>query len=218
MRILTENLWWKVLSIALAAALWFALVGEAEVGAEMAVALRFTNLGSDLLISSDIPEKVYVKVKGPPSRLNEQALSRAAILLDLRSVRAPGERTFPLTAENVRLPAGVKLMRAVPSQVRLQFERYLRRDVPVELRFAGPPPRGYRIVRQRISPDKVSLGGPQSRVEAINSVQTDPIDISATFSGGEFRAPVYVPDPHVTVESSPLVAVSVTLERIPAAN
>jgi YbbR domain-containing protein len=106
-------------------------------------------------------------------------------------------------------------MRAIPSQIRLKFERRLAQSVTVEPRFAGPPPQGYRVVRQEIFPRQLRITGPQSRVQQVTFVQTDPIDLTGTVSNGEFRVSAYVSDPQVRFESSPIVVVRVMLEKIP---
>jgi hypothetical protein len=213
-RFLTYNLGWKLLSLAIAAGLWAAYVGEAEIATSIAAPLQYRNLPRDLEVSTDFVDRVYLKVRGPATRLTPASLSDAAIVLDLNGVSKAGEQTFSINSSNVLLPPGVELVRVVPSQVRLTFERRGTREVAVEVRLAGPPPPGYRITEQQAIPDRLRILGPQARLDGIRTAQTDPIDLSNTFGEAEFRVPVFLADPHVRLERDGPVIVRVRVEKI----
>lgn len=215
MRILTANLGWKLFSLALAAGLWFAFVAETETAMSIAVPVEFRNLPKDLEISSDLADRMYLKVHGPSARMKPSDLAESLVILNLASVVRPGEQTFTFDQSTVELPAGVIMTRAIPSQIRLKFESRLIQSVRVEPRFAGPPSQGYTVVRQEVSPRQLRITGPESRVQQVTFVQTDPIDLTGTVSNGEFRVSAYVSDPQVRFESSPIVIVRVMLEKIP---
>jgi YbbR domain-containing protein len=217
MRLVTDNLFWKVFSIGISFALWLAFVGESEVAASIPAALHMKNLPRELELSSEFVDKLYVKVHGPSSRLDPATLSQTAVVLDLSFIQTAGDHTITLNDSNVILPTGVELTRVIPSQLRLRFEKSVARDVQVDVRFAGPPPRGYRIAGTNVTPDRVRLIGPESRVQSIQSVATDPIDLSSTVGSSEFRVSTYIGDPQVRAEGSHIVAVRVSLEKIPQA-
>jgi YbbR domain-containing protein len=213
-RFLTENLPWKILSLFLACGLWAAYMSESEIATSIAVPLQYRNLPRDLDISTDVSDRIYLKVRGPATRLTPASLSQSAIVLDLGAVTRPGEQTFSINAGNVSLPAGVELVRVIPSQIRLTFEGRASRDVPVEIRFAGPPPAGYRVAEQRAIPDHLVIVGPQSSINGIRTAQTDPIDLGNTFGEAEFRVPVFLSDPHARLERDDPVVVKVRVEKI----
>ena len=135
--------------------------------------------------------------------------------LDLSAVERAGERTFTIGQNQVNLPFGVSLSRAIPGQVRLRFERTVTRDVPVIVRLAGPPPRGYRIARQDSVPDAVKIAGPESRVLKVAGAETDPIDLTGVAGEREFHVSTFVGDPQVRLQRTSEVSVRVKLERIP---
>jgi len=133
-------------------------------------------------------------------------------LLDLTGINRPGERTFSV-AENLDLPSGVALERAVPAQVRLRMERRLRKEVPVLVKFGTPPPPGYVVHFHHVLPATVHVVGPESRVRAVAAVETDPIDLGDTMKMEEFSVPTFVSDPQVRVEGSGRVVVRVEVVR-----
>jgi diadenylate cyclase len=216
MRMLTENLGWKLFSVAVATSFWWAVSGQTEVATAVPAAVRYRNVPSDLELSGDHIERLFLKVRGPATRLAASSLAQTTLVLDLGNALKPGEQTFTITQENLTLPPGVSLVRVVPSQVRVRLERRSTKDVTVEVRFAGPPPKGYRVAGQSVEPAKVRIIGPESRLDQITSLQTDPVDLSAELANAEFRVPVYLPDPQVSFEQAhPVATVRVSLEKIP---
>jgi YbbR domain-containing protein len=202
--------------LGIAAFLWYAFVGETELAASLPATVQFKNVPQDLEVTPDIFDRIFLRLKGPATRLNAGSLRDITVVLDLGQVHGPGERTYTLTADNLQLPVGVDVSRIVPSQLRLRFDNRITRSVPVEVRFSGTAPVGYRITGQQASPDAVRVTGPQIRVERLNSVLTDPIDLSSTVGQAEFRVPAFVPDPQVRFEGEPPnITVRVFLEKIP---
>lgn len=211
--LLFDNLVWKLLSLGLAVLLWHGLVGRTEMASSINVPILYKNLPRDLEISSDVPDRIYLKVRGASARMNVSSLSRVAIVLDLSGVNAPGDRTFVLDEKTMELPYGIDLLRSVPSQVRLRFEKTVSQDVPVQPRFSSPPPAGYRIASQQLIPDMVRISGPESRIRQTEFAETDPIDLSGTFGSAEFRTTAGVDDPHVRLEGRYAVTVRVQIEN-----
>ncbi len=215
-RKLTHNLVWKLLSLLVAILLWLALVGDPELTTTLSVPLEFRNLPRELEISSEVPERLRLEVRGPSGKLSAAMTAGTAAIIDLKPVDQAGERTFSIQPANVSLPTGVALYRAIPSQVRLTLERRLTRLLPVHVRYSSQPPQGYAIERQEVRPDHLMVIGPEARVLRIDAVETDPIDLASITLEGSFRVHTYVSDPQVRFGASNVVAVKVYLKRAPA--
>ncbi len=213
MRALTEHLGWKLLSLVAAFLLWYLVVGDIEVASSMPIVVQYRNLPADLEITGDHQDRLFLKVRGPVSRVSLDGLSKTTLVIDLSNVHGPGEQTFNVTETELGLPAGVTLVRVVPSQIRLSLEHRVNRSIPVELRYVDGPPAGYRITSQRVYPDKLRVSGPESHVNRLKSLVTDPVDLSRVFGQAEFRVPVFFDDPQVRPEGSSVVTVSVTMEK-----
>ena len=65
-----------------------------------------------------------------------------AVVIDMSDAET-GERTFSIGDRNVKLVRGVRLVRAIPSEVRFQFEPRRMHTVPVQVRFIGEGQNGY---------------------------------------------------------------------------
>ena len=213
-RLVTENVGMKLLSLALAGLLWVAIVGEQELSSSVSVPVEYKNFPKSLEASSEMVSRVNLLVHAPPEKLEAGNLAGAALVVDLTEVTRPGERTFNLDRQSLRLPQGVTLERVIPSQIRLRFEQRTARDVPVIIRYANTPMPGYRILKQEVSPEVLRVVGPQSRVEELQSAETDPIDLSGVLSEAELRVNTFVADGQVRIEGPSLVRVRIIMERI----
>lgn len=213
-RLLTDNWKYKAGSVLLAGLLWLGVVEESELATSVLVPIQYRNIPKDLEMISDVTDKVHLEIRGPASKLSAAMFTDSSVLIDLRDVRAPGDRTFPIDPANLSLPAGVSLDRAVPAQVRLHFERRLTREVPVSVRL-GPVPQGYEVVSQKAEPAQLRIAGPETHVAAVEQVATDAIDVGELRDGnaGEFRVQAYLADPQVRFEGAGSVKVRIQLKR-----
>lgn len=212
-RLLLHNIGWKLLSLAVATGLWLIVAREPSIATSINVPIQFKNMSDDLDISSELPERVRLEVRGPSGRLTPDNLARTSVLLDLATVAGPGERTFTFGDRNVTVPAGVNFYRAVPSQLTVKFEHLMYKNVPVRARYATGPPDGYAIVKSAFNPPTVRIVGPESHVQPIAFVSTDPIDLSNVIGKAEIRVHVNVGDPQVRLNPITQVHVTVSLEK-----
>ena len=215
MRWLTEHFGWKILSIGIALTLWMVIVGEPEQSMAIWVPVEYKNIPSDLEISSEMPDKLRLEVRGPARRLTPTTGTNLAVLIDLGGAAVAGERTFTVTSLNLDLPTGVQMLRAVPSQIRVKFERRLAKDVPVKIRILRMPKEGFRLKRHDLYPQSLRIIGPESRVNLVMFAETDPIDIYDVTGFAEFQVQAYLGESQVRLDGSGAVNVQVEVERIP---
>lgn len=212
-RFFLHNVGWKLLSLAIATALWILIAREPEIATSLNVPIEMKNMPDDLDISSDVPERARLEVRGPAGRLTRDNLAEAAVVLDLGNVPGPGERTFTFQDRNVKLPLGVKFFKAVPTQITVRFEKLISKTVRVRARWGTGPPDGYAIVSSHLSPQTVRIVGPESHVQPIDFVSTDPIDLSGIIGTKQVRVHVNVGDAQVRLNPIQQVEVTVRLEK-----
>lgn len=203
----------KVLSLGLAILFWLLLVGEQELATSITVPIQYRNIPKDFETISDVSEKVHLEIRGPSGKIAPANLADTAVILDLSSVTRPGERTFPVGSGVIALPSGVTLERAIPSQVRLHFERRASKDVPVKIRIERNPPSGYRLVSIQAEPQSVRIVGPESRVQDETSVETDPVDLSDVTGSTRISVHAYVGDAQARIAGDGKVTLKVQIEK-----
>ena len=208
-----DNAGWKLLALAVSVIIWAFVAREPELDMFTSAGLEYKNLPDELEISSPPVDKVSLEITGSSGNL--RAISGTAppeVILDMSNVR-PGQRTFPIDDSAVRLPRGVRLLRAVPSAVRFTFELALRRFVPVVPRFTGQGRNGYVVGNWVTNPQQVEITGPASHVARIASVATDPVDVSGVIGTSEFRVNAFLEDSYVRFVSPAQITVTVAMKK-----
>jgi len=212
-QLFTRNVGWKLLSLAIAVALWIAVAREPEVVTSLSVPVDFKNPPDDLAIDGSLPDRVRLEVRGPSGRLARDNLSTVAVVLDLSDAQA-GERTYNIRTRNLNLPSGVLFDRAVPSQLTLRFDQLTFKDETVQPVYVNKPSL-YRIVSQQVSPAKVRIRGSQDHLLPISQIRTDPMDLSEVAGEHVFHTHLNVGDPQVRIVDVPAdITVRVKLEKI----
>ncbi len=204
-----QNFAWKLLSLAIAVAIWAMVASEPEMGTMTPVQLGYKNLPDDLEISSKPETTILLELRGPSVLLRE---AHPTVILDLSRAR-PGLQAFLIGRDSVNVTSGVNFVRAVPSEVRFDFEPRDTKDVPVEVRFSGAGDNDYAIAHYEVSPSRLEIIGPKSRVSRVEHAETDPVDVSAAVGTYSFRVNAFVNDPYVRFEHSPQVTVTVTMKK-----
>jgi hypothetical protein len=213
-RLVSHNFWWKVLALGIAVLIWVLVASEPELSTFAAARVEYKNLPEDLELSSEPVTQVLLELRGPSGELRGlgDGGQHPAAILDMSNA-APGERTFPIGAANVRLARGVHIVRAIPSQVRLGFEQRLERSVPVEVRFRPEFHAHYRVAHVTTEPGQLAIVGPQSHVAAVSKVATDRLDVSSLTTTGRFQVNAFTGDPFVRFQSTPAITVMVTMTK-----
>ena len=117
----TENLGLKLVSLALAAGLWVAFGGDTVTEAVFQVPLEFRNVPANLEVFSE-QQTAQLRIRGPSRVLRQARRSDFRLPVDLSSVTGPGERTFPLVAKSVEVPAALEVVQLAPPEVKLTLE------------------------------------------------------------------------------------------------
>jgi diadenylate cyclase len=208
---------YKVVSLALAMGLWWAITQDPVAAVAVSVPIEFHNIPNSLEISSlDIPE-AEVRVRGPERVIHNLRSQEVHVEVDLAGVK-PGERTFDLTAQQVRQPHDLEVVQVVPGQVRLSFDIGITRQVEVHPRVIGTFAAGYRIAKVLSDPSSIAISGPKQRVKGIEAATTDPVDATGTMNRGTYVVNAFVADPLVQIVHPSPIRVTVIMEKDTAEN
>jgi len=179
------------------------------------VPVEYRNFPKSFEVSSGTVNRVNLLVRGPAGKMTDSYLLKdVAVVVDLEGVKRPGDWTFNLDGRAIRMPAGLELERVIPSQLRMKFEERFARDIPVKIRYSGNPMPGYRIAKQELSPENLRVVGPRSRVERLQSIDTDPIDLNGVITEAESLVSTFVDDPQLRIDGNSMVRVRLVMERI----
>ncbi|MBY0276749.1 hypothetical protein K2Z84_15515 [Candidatus Binatia bacterium] len=166
------------LALVVAIGLWLLVnMGERTSERTLRVRLEPENIPAGMLIVNPIPEYAEVRVSGSGLILSSIDQKNLHTALDLSGTK-PGVLTFTLDPKNFELPRKVEVTRITPSQVTFHLDALTKRSLPVRLERSGEVPPGLRLKELSLVPEKVDVSGPKSRLDAMQSVFTAPLDLS----------------------------------------
>ena len=164
--------------------------------------LSFTR-GLDTLITLDIPVEymkrdpgleiietsvntVRLELSGSGPLLKTIKPDQVKVQVDL-SKGVAGTNAFTITANDVSLPPGASLKSVRPAAIEVTLDVLAKKDLPVQVDWAGKMPQGLIITQAKISPDRVQVTGPKRLLDKLSTLYTekvyvDGIDKSGTVS------------------------------------
>jgi YbbR domain-containing protein len=213
-----HNFWLKILSLLIATGLWLAISPDQE-PAEVAirVPIEFEHVPPHMEINSVVIPEAQIRVRGPERLIRNLGPTDILAELNLADVK-PGDRTFDLTAQQIRHPRDLHVVQVVPGQVHLSFDTRLTREVEIRPRVTGDFLPGEQIAKVLVDPEKITVTGPKHQVEMMDAATTDPIDASGTRTQASFVTNVYVADPLVQVVQPTPVRVTVIMGNSASGN
>lgn len=167
----------KVVSVALAVALWMAVSGEEIVERGLRVPLELQQFPPGLELAGEAPTLVDVRVRGASGTLSQVGSGDIVAVLNLHPAGS-GRRLFQLTPENVRVPFGVEVTQVTPSSIAMVFEKSATRLLPVVPEIEGTPAPGFLAGAVTTDPAMVEVTGPESAVARATEAITEAVSLS----------------------------------------
>jgi YbbR domain-containing protein len=202
-----QNMALKLISLALAALLWFVIAGEKTSEVGLSVPLELKNFPKDLELTGDAVNAVEVRLRASPSIIQSLGPADVSARVDLTGVQE-GEHIVNLTEESIRIPFGVKVVRINPSTMTLNLERTVEKTVPVRPRLLGRPAPGHEVAEVTSAPAEVRVTGPKSRVQEAEGAFTEPVSVEAADSTVVEEVNLGVDDPLLRIQGTPRVRVT----------
>jgi YbbR domain-containing protein len=217
-RALVRNPGLKLLALAIAVAVWFALSGERrERTSERSyhVPLSIVNIPPRSLIASSLPGSVDVRLRGPFTALRQLEPDKLEAVLDLTSAE-PGERVYRLTAEDLNVPPDIEVISLSPQEIPFVLDTLSEKQVPVAPEVTGQPAAGMRIAGVRAEPSTARIEGPAGTLARMTSVPTVPVSAAGRTATFSTPAAVLATAPGIRVRQGQVVSVTVLLEPEPS--
>jgi len=172
-----ENWLLKFISLAFAVVLWFFVMGESRMEVNHIVPLEYENLPQGLMIASEVPTSVAIRISGPRAMQVNLSPGDISLSVDLTGLSA-GVTSFKRLEESLNIPSGLKITRISPSYVDVKLDRVREREVPVRVVITGEPAVGFIVKSSKAIPGKVAVAGAESELKGVSEVATEGIDLT----------------------------------------
>lgn len=207
---LRHNIGTRILALVLAIGLWvFVNAGQRGSLQSFNVPISYRNLPPHYFITNPHPESVKIEVSGPRTLLSIIDANRLTVKLDLTGVGV-GQASFKIDPDAFRLPRMTTLTSITPSQIVLELDKVVTREVPSRLALTGKVAEGYRILSLETNPHIVTVRGPSKDLARIDEVETEPIQLSGLSTNIERMVALAAPSATVRIDPAE-VAVNVVI-------
>ncbi len=164
-----KNIDIKLLSLFLAIILWLYIAGGENPMVEnfIDVSITQTNLSEDLVIK-EFPTNVSVGIRGPKNIINNISSHQINGIVNFSEISKEG--LYKLKVE-VTPPKNTQITRIIPSEIKVEVEKVLTKEVEVEYSLIGVPEKGYSLTEEpQFNPSKVKIIGAQSVLENVEQI------------------------------------------------
>ncbi len=212
---LKKNWELKLLSLLLAIILWIVLIPEEKTFAEktLSLNLELINLPQDVEVVEKSDTTINLKVRARKRVINE--LTPADFLAELDMSKASiYQEEYPIDASMIKAPPGVEIVSFSPVYIHIKLEKTKKVEMEVVPTIIGRLPENLRLVKVEVTPSKVTVSGPESKIRPRDKVITSPIDVSTLTDSAVLEVDLILPRPELRLLALyPRARVNIVLEK-----
>lgn len=197
----TNNFWWKLLSVALAFLLWLVVVNvEDPLTTRVFYDIPVNKLNVEIIEQNKKAieyldgETVTVKVKGKRSIVDRMSSSDINAYADLERKSITGAIDI-----EIEVPESLSVMEKEPTMMMIELESIVTVQKEVQPYMEGEPGEGYIYLDPVVTPNNIEVEGPESKIALIKSVLV-PVKI-----GGVTRDVTLYGSPQIIDESNNVI-------------
>ncbi len=183
---ITENIGWKLVSIALAVLMWFIVVNDTNPVVPKRFKVNLKILNEEKVIENNyvllnkeaiLGTQVDLYIKGPKSIIdqltpNQQNFGAYIDLkpIDISHSNLLGEQ-LPITVKYELPNSYCEVVRYTPDTVNIMLDKYTTQEFKITLEKTGEVKDGYVSQTPEVSPETIQISGPLSVINTITSVK-----------------------------------------------
>lgn len=201
-----NNLTLKIGAVLLALLLWVHVATNKAYEHQFDVELRLINIPAGLILVSDFPSTVTIRVKTTGKQLIALAAKKTAVKVDASEFKE-GSIEHDLT-DRIAAAAFDQVYESVeivfPRKLFLRFEKEAEKNVLIESQVKAKAADGYLIVdRPRIEPEMINVSGPVSMIRNMKKISTANVELNGLTTSTSHKVQLLIPDSmHIKLSDS----------------
>ena len=175
--ILFDNWGIKLVSLVISLSLWFYVTSKGKTEMTLTVPLELRNIPQDMAVVGNVAGALDVRIQGQERVLRDIAVADKIVgVIDLSLARV-GENNVHISPDDIKRPADITVTHLSLSELKVRLEPLVRKTFRLLPVLHGTIADGHRLVRIIVTPPKITVEGPENLMNALNRLQTMPIDI-----------------------------------------
>ncbi len=180
-RWLTEDWKLKMVSLALAAGLWYYAIGEESIEVTRTVPLVIQLKNEKMSVLRTSVNQVQVTLAAPRALLSDMASEQIQAVHEIgNEAKTAGDYSFRLEPREIKLPGPqIRVTNIMPEVVGVTLDELIVQKIKIQPNFVGEPAVGYKVRENEIQldPNAVLMEGPKGQFEKLDAVKTEAIDL-----------------------------------------
>jgi diadenylate cyclase len=166
------------------AGVWFSFAKGMETLTNLEVPLEFINRNARMQILAASDNTVRLHLSGSAALINTIKPDQVRVKVDLTHA-VNGENTFTISRDNITVPPGLRLSRIEPSEVKVQLDFPIARELPIQVDWVGALPKGLIMKMVRVAPDQIKVVGGVHALNPISTVYTERVRLENLKESGQ---------------------------------
>ena len=209
---LVKNMLPKVVTLLLVLTCWL-LINVGQGGVQSVTAqVKFHNLPEYLALKDDLPSELDVQLNVLSTIFISAKKLEIAADIDLSKIHE-GVNSITVEGKSFQLPLGVSVVKVAPAVIKITAEKKIYRHIPVQLNKIGRLPKGLRLKSVIIEPSKVRVFGPESSIDQLVQIYTEPLDLGTVTESQVLEAKILLPSPQMQSSSDESVKVRLVVAK-----
>lgn len=167
----------KLLALALAVICWY-LLRDATSFEQVVrdVPVRVLTAQGWAVLDQSV-DRVDVLFRGSQQDVRYLNSDQVVVEIDLKDKSVAGSRTVRIDPERIRAPTGARAIVVDPPQLTFSIDVESDKVVPVKPDLLGKPSDDFDVEKVICTPATVTLHGPRRRLEQVEFIRTEPIEL-----------------------------------------
>ncbi len=202
-----------LLCFMLVSSAWFTFTRGKTSFSSFEVPIEIIKRDSNMEIVSASPNKFKIILSGPQVIMRTININDINLFLKINDNK-PGNYVYNITEKNLSLPPGIKLVKINPSSISVKLDKIIEKDFDIQVNWVGKIDPNLLITKCIVSPPKVKIQGPQTILEKMSTIYTEPISVDNIQESGEIEARLDLP-PNIKMvnKNNQIVDIKYLVER-----
>ena len=175
---ISNNAGLKVVSLVLATCAWFFVKGITSDSRTIDGVPLEVKAKTGLTVLQSSAATVNVTVRGTREDVRQVSRQDLSAVVDLTGDERRGPITVRLSPSSVRHSRRVQVIEIDPTDVIVNVDEMVERDLPVQPQFGGELPPNLSVERVVTQPETVKVKGPKTLLSGMAAIATLPIDVT----------------------------------------
>jgi diadenylate cyclase len=197
-----------VLSLLVMTGIWFGFTRSQDTIIALNVPIEYVNRPLSYEILDTSTDEARIQLYGSSALIKSLQPGQVLVRVDL-SKAVEGRNVFPITQDNIVLPPGVFLNKVQPSNIDVNLDAPVTKELPVQVDWTGKLADNLNLVKVTVTPETVKVIGGSQVLEHAGTLYTAPVRLDSLAKSGSVTTTLVLTPPSLKLISNSTEKVTV---------